>query len=109
MNEGKTAVQVVSRAASHTRGSMKALSDTPDEKHTHGAIKPGHRDEDDRSAAYKVVKMDICLFEFFWAVCISVFLFSECNPAVPAVTGVKSSHGRQRPTCAEVSGNVPMK
>ena len=34
VTEGRTAVQVVNRAASHTSGSMKALSDAPDEKHT---------------------------------------------------------------------------
>ncbi|TNN75035.1 hypothetical protein EYF80_014781 [Liparis tanakae] len=36
VTEGKQAVHVASSAASHTSGSMKALSDTPDEKHTHG-------------------------------------------------------------------------
>lgn len=34
VKEGKTAVQAASRAVSHTIGSTKVLSNTPDEKHT---------------------------------------------------------------------------
>lgn len=44
VTEGKTAVQEVSRAVSHTTGLVMVLSNTPDE--THKEIEPVHKDDE---------------------------------------------------------------